>query len=148
MPSTISYQPGDLVLVEFPFTGPGTKLRPALVVLDSGDADVVLARVTTPPYDIHLTDWRQAGLLAPSFVRLHKLATLSKPASSAGWNPRSCGSRASVNGAEAIDSRLVNQEAGPVPDDVSEDPWPNRRSPAHHHRVSLARRSVQSMHLE
>jgi mRNA interferase MazF len=82
MPSTINYQPGDLVLVEFPFTGPGTKLRPALVVLDSGDADVLLARVTTQPqttpYDIHLTDWRQAGLLAPSFVRLHKLATLSK----------------------------------------------------------------------
>jgi mRNA interferase MazF len=82
MPSTTSYQPGDLVLVEFPFTGSGTKLRPALVVLDSGDADVLMARVTTQhqatPYDIQVTDWRQAGLLAPSFIRLHKLATLSK----------------------------------------------------------------------
>jgi len=49
MPSTTSYLPGDLVLVDFPFTtsGPG-KPRPALVVLDS-DADVVLARVTTQP---------------------------------------------------------------------------------------------------
>ncbi|MGA8346262.1 MAG: hypothetical protein WB773_00450, partial [Isosphaeraceae bacterium] len=50
MPSTTSYLPGDLVLVDFPFTtsGPG-KPRPALVVLDTGDADVVLARVTTQP---------------------------------------------------------------------------------------------------
>ncbi len=45
MPSTTSYLPGDLVLADFPFTtsGPG-KPRPALVVLDTGDADVVLAR--------------------------------------------------------------------------------------------------------
>ncbi len=50
MPSTTSYLPGDLVLADFPFTtsGPG-KPRPALVVLDTGDADVVLARVTTQP---------------------------------------------------------------------------------------------------
>ena len=50
MPSTTNYLPGDLVLVDFPFTtsGPG-KPRPALVVLDAGDADLVLARVTTQP---------------------------------------------------------------------------------------------------
>ncbi|MGA9924578.1 MAG: hypothetical protein WBQ29_14350 [Isosphaeraceae bacterium] len=36
--------------MDFPFTtsGPG-KPRPALVVLDASDADVVLARVTTQP---------------------------------------------------------------------------------------------------
>lgn len=83
MPSTTSYQPGDLVLIEFPFTtnGPG-KLRPALVIVDTGDADVVLARVTTQtsntPFDVSISDWRQAGLLAPSTVRVHKLATLAK----------------------------------------------------------------------
>ena len=83
MPSTISYQPGDLVLVDFPFTvsGPG-KPRPALVVLDTGDADVVLARVTTrgtnTPFDVTISGWQQTGLLAPSTVRLHKLATLAK----------------------------------------------------------------------
>jgi len=39
MPSTINYQAGDLVLVDFPFTVGGSgKLRPALVMLDSGDA--------------------------------------------------------------------------------------------------------------
>jgi mRNA interferase MazF len=79
----MSYPPGDVVLVAFPFTG-GTqsRTRPALVVLDSGDADVLVARITTQlqqtPYDGVLSDWQGAGLLAPSVVRLHKLATLEK----------------------------------------------------------------------
>jgi mRNA interferase MazF len=83
MPSTTNYQAGDLVLVDFPFTvsGPG-KARPALVVLDTGDADVLLARVTTQsqatPWDVMISDWQHAGLLAPSTARLHKLATLAK----------------------------------------------------------------------
>ena len=78
-----TWQIGDLLLVDFPFTttGPG-KPRPALVILDTGDADVVLARVTTQPYgspyDVPIVDWQQAGLLAPSTVRLHKLATIAK----------------------------------------------------------------------
>ncbi len=83
MPSTTNYQPGDLVLVDFPFTvGGPSKPRPALVILDTGDADVVLARVTTQaqstPFDVSISDWQKAGLLAPSTVRLHKLATLAK----------------------------------------------------------------------
>ncbi len=78
-----NYQIGDLLLVDFPFTttGPG-KPRPALVILDTGDADVVLARVTTQTYgstyDVPITSWQQAGLLAPSTVRLHKLAAIAK----------------------------------------------------------------------
>lgn len=78
-----SYQAGDVLLVDFPFTSSGSgKPRPALVVLDSGDADVVLARITTQPYgspfDIPVSAWQQSGLLAPSVVRLHKLATIAK----------------------------------------------------------------------
>ena len=78
-----TYPIGDLVLVDFPFTvsGPG-KARPALVILDTGDADVMLARVTTQahagPFDAPIADWQQAGLLAPSSARLHKLVTLAK----------------------------------------------------------------------
>jgi mRNA interferase MazF len=78
-----TYQAGDIVLVDFPLTvsGPG-KARPALVILDTGDMDVVLARVTTQaratPFDVPLSGWQTAGLLAPSLVRLHKLATLVK----------------------------------------------------------------------
>src|SRR5438105_4640212 len=78
-----SYPIGDLLLVDFPFTtsGPG-KARPALVGLDTGDGDVVLARVTTQvystPFDVPIQAWQQAGLLAPSLVRLHKIASLAK----------------------------------------------------------------------
>ncbi len=78
-----NFRPGDLVLVQFPYAGSTqTKQRPALVVLDTGDADVVVARVTTQPYqtpnDVAIADWQGAGLLAPSVVRAHKLATLEK----------------------------------------------------------------------
>jgi mRNA interferase MazF len=78
-----TYQAGDLVLAKLPFTGgTGGKVRPALVVLDTGDADVVVARVTTQtavaPLDVSLTDWQASGLLAASVVRLHKLATIEK----------------------------------------------------------------------
>jgi len=67
----------------FPFAhGTQTKKRPALVILDTGDADVLVARVTTQThqtsYDIPISDWQGAGLLLPSVVRLHKLATLEK----------------------------------------------------------------------
>ncbi len=77
------YNPGDVVLVKFPFTSGSTwKLRPALVILDTGDVDLLVARITThsspTPFDIALIDWRGAGLLAPSNARLHKLATLAK----------------------------------------------------------------------
>ena len=83
MPSMTNYQPGDLVLVAFPYAG-GTqsKNRPALVILDTGNSDVVVARVTTQiyqtPFDARITDWQAAGLMAPSVVRLSKLATLEK----------------------------------------------------------------------
>ncbi len=79
----INYQPGDLVLIAFPFTvGAQVKHRPAMVVLDSGDADILVARVTTQTaqsdHDVRIDDWKGAGLLASSTVRLHKLATLEK----------------------------------------------------------------------
>lgn len=88
-----NYQIGDLLLVDFPLTasGPG-KPRPALVILDSGDADVLLARVTTrshgSPFDVPIAAWQQAGLLAPSFVRLHKLATRETSGPQASWLAR------------------------------------------------------------
>ena len=83
MPSMISYQAGDLILVDFPFAGgKQVKTRPALVILDTGDADFVAARVTTQAVsasqDVPISDWQGAGLLAASIVRLHKLATLEK----------------------------------------------------------------------
>ncbi len=78
-----SFRPGDLLLVKFPFTqGDRGKQRPALVLVDTGDADVIVARVTTQLYDtsldVQISEWKAAGLLAPSVVRLHKIATIEK----------------------------------------------------------------------
>lgn len=43
-----NYEFGGVVLVDFPQSGTNRrKRRPALVVLDIGDADVVLAPITT-----------------------------------------------------------------------------------------------------
>jgi mRNA interferase MazF len=78
-----SYPAGDIVLLAFPFSdAAGSKRRPALVLLDTGDDDIVLARVTSQlsaaPEDVALDEWQQAGLLLPSVVRLHKVATLQR----------------------------------------------------------------------
>jgi len=77
------YAAGDVVLLEFRFTDTaGSKRRPALILLDTGDDDIVVARVTgqlsAAPQDVTLDEWQQAGLLLPSVVRLHKIATLQQ----------------------------------------------------------------------
>jgi mRNA interferase MazF len=77
------YQPGEVVLLAFPFTdGLRQKQRPALILLDIEDPDIIVARITSQPYatafDVSLADFEAAGLLAASVVRLHKVATLEK----------------------------------------------------------------------
>lgn len=79
----ISYEFGDILLVAFPQSGTTqTKRRPALVILDVGDADVVLAPITTRERsgrgDYFLRDWSAGGLLRASWVRLAKIASLEK----------------------------------------------------------------------
>ena len=78
-----NYQIGEIVLLAFPYADQrSVKRRPALVLLDTGNGDIVVARVTSQQvqtrYDVKLIEWKQAGLLLPSVVRLHKLATLQK----------------------------------------------------------------------
>ena len=63
-----NYEFGDIVLVDFPQSDTGKrKRRPALVVLDIGDADVILAPITTRERsgqgDHKLRDWSACGLL-------------------------------------------------------------------------------------
>ena len=46
------YEFGDVVLVDFPQSGSDQpKRRPALVVLDIGDADLLLAPITTREFE-------------------------------------------------------------------------------------------------
>jgi len=79
----MTYEFGEVVLVDFPQTGSERrKRRPALVILDIGDADVVLASITTKKRsgqgDYGLRDWQLSGLLRESWVRLAKVACLEK----------------------------------------------------------------------
>jgi len=79
----ISYNLGDIVLIGFPHTDQqGISKRPAIVLCDSGDQDVLLARITTQEYtteaDYKILDWQKSGLLAESYIRLGKQATIEK----------------------------------------------------------------------
>ena len=83
MPSTTRYRWGDVVLVAFPLSDmSGTRRRPGLVLYDSGDEDVMLARITTQgtrhQTDVPLSGWKAAGLIAESVIRLSKVATIKK----------------------------------------------------------------------
>ena len=74
---------GDLVLIRMQFhQAAGSKVRPALVLLDSGDDDFVAAPITSRPglsqYDLPIAHWRAAGLNVVSCVRIHKLTVLAK----------------------------------------------------------------------
>lgn len=76
-------QLGDIVLTRMSFhQAAGGKVRPAVVLLDSGDDDFVAAPVTSQArdsaYDVPLLDWKTAGLNVPSFVRVHKLTVQAK----------------------------------------------------------------------
>jgi mRNA-degrading endonuclease toxin of MazEF toxin-antitoxin module len=78
-----TYKFGEVVLVDFPQSGMTVrKKRPALVVLDIGDADVILAPITTRRRsgrgDYALQEWSASGLLRASWVRLAKIACLEK----------------------------------------------------------------------
>lgn len=78
-----TYRPGEVVLLSFPFAdAEGAKRRPALILLDTGDEDTIVSRVTSQSsrgrFDVELAGWREAGLLLPSVVRVHKLATIEK----------------------------------------------------------------------
>lgn len=77
------YEPGDIVFLSFPFADMrGAKRRPALVLLDTGDDDIVVARITGQQlqsrFYVALAGWQEAGLLLPSVTRLHKITTLEK----------------------------------------------------------------------
>lgn len=72
---------GDIVLLQFPFTNTQSfKKRPALVIKDTNDGDIIVCRITskiyTTFYDIEFFNWKEYGLKLPSVVRIHKIASL------------------------------------------------------------------------
>ncbi len=75
------YKFGETVLVNFLQSGlVQRKRRPALIILDIGDADVVLSPITTKERsgqgDYKIRDWKSSGLLRESWIRLAKIACL------------------------------------------------------------------------
>ena len=69
--------------MEFPLTNSlNFKKRPACVIDDSDDKDIIVCRVTSQIYntqnDIFIKDWKESGLQLPSIIRVHKIATLEK----------------------------------------------------------------------
>ncbi len=74
---------GEIVLLKFPFTnGEKQKKRPALVILDTEDNDIIICRITSKLYktefDFEIENWEKYGLRLPSVIRLHKIASLEK----------------------------------------------------------------------
>ena len=83
MQSMTSYEFGEIVLVNFyQSSSADRKKRPALVILDIGDADIVLAPITTKERtgqgNYKITDWQVSSLLRESWVRLAKISCLKK----------------------------------------------------------------------
>ena len=79
----MSFSAGDVILVPVAFSdGSGHKKRPVVIVFDSGDAELLVAPVTSQaarsPRDVPVVNWQRAGLRLPSLVRLEKLATVEK----------------------------------------------------------------------
>jgi mRNA-degrading endonuclease toxin of MazEF toxin-antitoxin module len=78
-----TYRFGEVVLINFPQSGQiARKQRPAIVVLDVGDMDVVVAPVTSKARaqagDRPLSELAGTGLVRSSWVRLGKVTTLLK----------------------------------------------------------------------
>ena len=79
----MTLRPGEVVLIRIDFhQTSGGKLRPAVVLLDSGDEDFVAAPITSrlraSEFDVSIRQWREAGLNTASTIRVHKLTVLAK----------------------------------------------------------------------
>jgi len=91
MPSTTTYERGQVIVVNVPFSNhSGAKPRPALVI--STEAfhgklpDLIVCPISSQPRyyrrpgpgDVPLHDWRALGLRHPSTARISKLVSVDK----------------------------------------------------------------------
>lgn len=72
----------EIWLVDMPFEeGIGSKIRPALVI-DSQNGQLIAGKMTTHPprsnypYEYQMQDWKGAGLLCATTLRLSKIIAL------------------------------------------------------------------------
>ena len=75
----MAFSRGDVILVPFPFSDLSTtKVRPAVVVSSEAYGanlpDLLLAAITSRvnrpgPFELHFTDWAEAGLRFPSALK-------------------------------------------------------------------------------
>jgi len=79
------YQQGNVVLLPFPSTdGKSVKTRPAVIINTDWffclRGDYIIAAITSQScrdcFDLPLKDWKSAGLLFPSVVRIGKYLTV------------------------------------------------------------------------
>lgn len=78
----INYKFGHVVLIDFLQPDGNKKKRPALVILDIGDSDVVVVPITTKERkgmgDYKIKNWQDSGLLLASWMRLAKVSCLAR----------------------------------------------------------------------
>jgi hypothetical protein len=74
----MNYSFGDIIITHFPFTdGIGKKPRPALVLCDTDDGDITIARITSSiitllAFTIAIKNLEVAGLYKPSILNFAK----------------------------------------------------------------------------
>jgi mRNA interferase MazF len=78
-----NFQYGDIVLLDYPFAERRiSKRRPALVLIEDAENDILVFRITSKSYtgttDVPIRDWTDAGLNAKSIVRLTKMVTVGE----------------------------------------------------------------------
>jgi len=78
-----NYPSGAVILVALPFTNTLTaKLRTALVLIDTKDQDIIVARITSQvthkTFTVEIEELEQANLLKLSWVRVDKINTIEK----------------------------------------------------------------------
>ncbi len=77
----MNYKRGDIVVLKFPYSDfSGIKIRPAIVLKNTGDSDLITARITssfpTSSFDLPIEGWQYCNLHKPSVIRMHKIITI------------------------------------------------------------------------
>jgi len=75
------FEQGEVVLLKYLYSDYSNgKQRPVIVLKDTNDNDVIVAKITSQiknsSFDFEIITWKKTGLLKPSIVRCHKIITV------------------------------------------------------------------------